>query len=228
MVPFPSTMGGRAVDDEPLGDLSTLLQHRFDPSPAAAASFRLARLDGGSADIIVDGSTPRLFIGSGPACDVRIQDPTISRRHVALEIVHRELHVIDLGSKNGTFVGDLRVADAFLRGGETLRIGSAAFRVDAGAPLDIELPLALGFGCMVGVSREMRQLYGICERIAASPIPAVIEGETGTGKEALARSLHDTGPRAEGPFVVFDCTASSSSLIESELFGHVKAPSRER
>src|SRR5439155_22735071 len=59
-----------------------------------------------------------------------------------------------------------------------------------------------------------------CEKIAAANVPVVIEGETGTGKEALAESLHEMGPRAQGPFVVFDCTAVPPSLVEAELFGH--------
>jgi transcriptional regulator with GAF, ATPase, and Fis domain len=66
----------------------------------------------------------------------------------------------------------------------------------------------------------MRRLYPLCEKLAASTIPVIIEGETGTGKEVLAESLHDCGPRAGGPFVVFDCTAVPPSLVESELFGH--------
>jgi DNA-binding NtrC family response regulator len=57
-------------------------------------------------------------------------------------------------------------------------------------------------------------------RIAASDIPVVIEGETGTGKEVLAEAIHEQGPRASGPFVVFDCTTVAASLMEAALFGH--------
>jgi two-component system response regulator HydG len=66
----------------------------------------------------------------------------------------------------------------------------------------------------------MRRLYPLCERLAASSVPVLIEGETGTGKEMLAEALHEMGPRSSGPFVVFDCTAVAPSLLESELFGH--------
>jgi transcriptional regulator with GAF, ATPase, and Fis domain len=66
----------------------------------------------------------------------------------------------------------------------------------------------------------MRRLYPLCLRLAASSVPVIIEGETGTGKELLAESLHTQGPRAAGPFVVFDCTAVTPNLAESELFGH--------
>src|SRR5262249_18069079 len=69
-------------------------------------------------------------------------------------------------------------------------------------------------------SVEMRRLYPLCDRVAQSDIPVVIEGETGTGKEVLAESIHAASARANGPFMVFDCTAVPPSLVESELFGH--------
>src|SRR5215470_5506920 len=73
---------------------------------------------------------------------------------------------------------------------------------------------------MIGASTEMRRLYPLCERLAASDVPVILEGETGTGKEVMAESLHEEGPRAAGPFVVFDCTSVPPGLVESELFGH--------
>ncbi|WXA81583.1 sigma-54 dependent transcriptional regulator [Pendulispora rubella] len=66
----------------------------------------------------------------------------------------------------------------------------------------------------------MRRLYPLCERLAGSNVPLIIEGETGTGKEVLAESLHDQGPRAREPFTVFDCTAVPPNLVEAALFGH--------
>src|SRR5262249_28863861 len=60
----------------------------------------------------------------------------------------------------------------------------------------------------------------VCRRLTASAVPLIIEGETGTGKELLAEAIHEMGPRAKGPFVVFDCTAVPPNLVESALFGH--------
>jgi DNA-binding NtrC family response regulator len=77
-----------------------------------------------------------------------------------------------------------------------------------------------GFGRLIGRSAEMRALYPMCARLAASDVPVVIQGETGTGKEVLAEALHEASPRAGGPFVVFDCTAVPPSLLEPALFGH--------
>ncbi len=68
----------------------------------------------------------------------------------------------------------------------------------------------------------MRQIYGILERASLSNAPILLLGESGTGKELAARAVHDRSPRKAGPFVVFDCGASSENLIESDLFGHKK------
>ncbi|WP_394842730.1 sigma 54-interacting transcriptional regulator [Pendulispora brunnea] len=73
---------------------------------------------------------------------------------------------------------------------------------------------------MLGGSVAMRRLYPLCERLAGSNVPLIVEGETGTGKEVLAESLHDQGPRAREPFTVFDCTAVPPNLVEAALFGH--------
>ena len=76
------------------------------------------------------------------------------------------------------------------------------------------------FGRIVGESESMRKLIPLCARLAQSSVAVVIGGETGTGKEVLAESLHDMGARSSGPFVVFDCTATPKNLVESALFGH--------
>jgi DNA-binding NtrC family response regulator len=76
------------------------------------------------------------------------------------------------------------------------------------------------FGSFVGQSAAVRRLYPLCSRLAAATVPLVIEGETGTGKEALAEAIHVAGARASEPFVVFDCTTVPPSLLEATLFGH--------
>ncbi len=163
----------------------------------------------------------RVLLGQSPACEVRVSDREVSRRHAALERVGSTLHLRDLGSTNGTWVDRVRVIEAELQGGEMLRVGQTVFRVDRDATKTMPaLSERTSFGRVIGASREMRRLYPLCERLAQANVPVVIEGETGTGKEALAESLHEQGPRAQGPFVVFDCTAVPPNLVEAELFGH--------
>jgi DNA-binding NtrC family response regulator len=79
-----------------------------------------------------------------------------------------------------------------------------------------------GFEGMIGTSAVMREVYELTARVAASSVTVLLTGETGTGKELVARALHRLSPRATGPFVRVNCGALSESLLESELFGHVK------
>src|SRR5262245_51019128 len=215
------------MDGEGRGDeATTLLRPGFDPSPLPEGGFVLVVIEGpdeGARFALDPGSPSRLLIGQSPACEVRLTDREVSRRHAAVEQVGRRLRVTDLDSTNGTFVDGVAIVEAFVRGDEIIRLGSSALRVErvekgAKSPL----PTLTRFGRLIGASTEMRRLYPLCERLATSTVPLVIEGETGTGKELLAESIHEQSPRAQAPFVVFDCTAVATSLMESELFGHEK------
>jgi two-component system response regulator HydG len=207
---------------EELDDVSTLT-HPPDPQHSGAA-FDLEVIEGpdlGMRLALDFMSTARVLVGQSPSCDARLTDRAVSRRHASLELEERGLRLTDLDSSNGTFVNGMRVVQMFVQGGEIVRIGGTTLRVHSRpAGPRPESPDATHFGRLVGASLEMRRLYPLCERLAQSTVPVIIEGETGTGKEVLAEALHECGPRAAGPFVVFDCTAVAPSLVESELFGH--------
>ncbi len=188
-----------------------------------AKSFAL-RVQGAESAVALPAVAPHRFtLGKSPACDLPIDDPEVSRRHVALEARANVLLLEDLDSTNGTRVNGVRVREAFLEGGETIRIGATTIGVEvtdrSGSPRGLS---AMGFGRVIGASRRMRSLYPFCERLANSKIPVVIEGETGTGKELLAESLHEVGSRCRGPFIIFDCTTVPPNLMEAAIFGHVR------
>jgi transcriptional regulator with GAF, ATPase, and Fis domain len=88
------------------------------------------------------------------------------------------------------------------------------------ATVDREQSTTDRFGDMLGRSACMRELFADLMRIAPTDVSVLIEGETGTGKELVADSIHRASPRAKGPYVVFDCSAVAPNLAESELFGH--------
>jgi two-component system, NtrC family, response regulator HydG len=213
-----------AAPPDDYDDRSTTLHAKFDPSPGAEAAYEVVVIEGPDAGrtLLVDGSLPsRVLVGQSPSCALRLSDPLVSRRHIALDLSGRRMRITDLGSKNGTIVDGVALLDGYLRGGEVVRLGSSALRVDVRGETAVE-PLVAepGFGLVIGISAEMRRLYPLCQRLAATDVTVIIEGETGTGKEVLAESLHLASPRAAGPFVIFDCTAVPANLLEAELFGH--------
>jgi transcriptional regulator with GAF, ATPase, and Fis domain len=159
-------------------------------------------------------------IGTRGVADLVLKDPKVSGLHC--EIVGGEqLRVRDLGSKNGTFLGGFRVADAIVPPGESITVGDSQVRVTpVNETVDIPLHPADDFHGFIGSSAGARALTARLARLAASDATVLILGETGTGKDRVAEALHLAGPRAERPFVVVDCGALPPTLIESELYGH--------
>ena len=191
--------------------------------PTQVAAFSLVVVDGPDRGLTVklDGeSSSRTYVGKSPVCRIRLSDPKVSRRHATFDVVGDTVRLIDHGSTNGTTVNGLTVNDVLLRGGELVQVGDTRLQVERLAPLTVASVVASSFGRTLGASPEMRRLYPLCERLAASNVAVLIEGETGTGKEVLAESLHERSARAEKPFVVFDCTAVPPDLMEAALFGH--------
>ena len=204
-------------------DGSTLERPRVASETIEVTTLRLEVVAGPdigkTLEIDPDGGG-RVFVGKSSACELELRDPLASRRHCALLVEGAAVRLMDLDSTNGTLVNGVRVVEAILHGNELVRVGDTTIAVRFGETRTRRLSGAGRFGRMLGASPEMQRLHPICERLARSDVPVIIEGETGTGKELLAESLHEASPRANGPFVVFDCTTSPPGLLEARLFGH--------
>jgi DNA-binding NtrC family response regulator len=170
-----------------------------------------------------ESAADRVVIGSHPKCDLPLSDPTVSRQHCEIALEPAGYVVRDLGSTNGTRIDKLQVREAVIDGAVKLRVGDTVIAVDpTDQTVDLELSTEPRFGSLLGRSPAMREVFARLAKVAASDATVLITGESGTGKELAARSIHEASDRAAGPFVVVDCGAITSSLIESELFGHRK------
>ena len=167
---------------------------------------------------------PHVRIGAGSANDVVLEDPHASRFHCELRKTDECWILRDLGSLNGTRVGDVAIKEGVLHSGATITVGETRikFVADDGKPEEVVTSPRQNFGDVVGRSTRMREVFAVLERIAATDLTVLIGGETGSGKDVIARAIHAQSTRSKKPFVVFDCAAVAPNLIESELFGHVK------
>ncbi|HKU42544.1 MAG TPA: sigma 54-interacting transcriptional regulator [Polyangiales bacterium] len=163
-------------------------------------------------------------IGKSPDNQLHLDDMTVSRYHAELTLRRGDIEVRDLESMNGTYVGDVRVARALVRPGTRLTVGANTIVLAAevnGAhsirPEPEEIPALPG---VIADSAAMRKVVQYIGRLAGSNVSVLLHGETGTGKEVLARALHELSPRRDGPFEVVDCGSMAPTLIASELFGH--------
>jgi len=169
------------------------------------------------------GKKKVIKIGKKNDNDWIMDDKTVSRNHVEIETTADSFLLRDLNSTNGTFINDTRVKEAFLSPGDVITIGNTKILYQAfDEKVQMEPSKNNFFGEMVGKSKKMRQIFGILERISPTLATVIIEGETGTGKELVARAIHTNSLRKDKPFIVFDCSAIAANLIESELFGHMK------
>ena len=176
--------------------------------------------DRGVARSVAEGA---MKVGTSPSNALRLTDPTVSRIHCEISPIPGGARIVDDGSTNGTWVDGHRVRDVDVGSGASVRVGATTLRIVVGDDtLDLPLSTREGFGAVVGASVAMRRIYAVMERAAPSNATVLLQGETGTGKELVARAIHDGSRRAQGPFVAIDCGAIAPTLIESELFGHVR------
>jgi transcriptional regulator with GAF, ATPase, and Fis domain len=194
-----------------------------------ALVLELDRITAGGALLAVSGPT-RAIIGRGEERARRpagrrgvvrwdIPDAKLSSSHAEFSWTDAGLRVRDLGSTNGTFVGGERVTEVTVPRGAFVRLGHTILAaVEDVSPETDTSRSPLSVVTLAGhFARELRRL----ERLAPSPLPVLLLGETGTGKEVIARAVHERSGRP-GRFVAVNCGAFPKDLVESSLFGHVR------
>ena len=194
------------------------LKHEHVSVPLHAP--RLQIVEGPDAGASLKLRDARISIGTAKDNQLQLSDKSVSRYHAELTGRSDGIHVVDLGSTNGTFAEGIRIERAVVPPGTDLKLGATVVRVlslvSAVAPA-----AQRGELCgMVGGSESMRRLMYLIERAAKSDASALVVGESGTGKELVASSLHRLSNRAQGPFVTVDCGSLAPTLIASALFGH--------
>lgn len=167
-------------------------------------------------------SGPRVIVGAHASADVTVPDPSVSALHCSLDVEDGQVFLRDLGSKNGTWLGPVKVREVILQPGTSFEVGDAQITLVDTAERDVPVSLSPRFGRLFGRGETMGKLIALLSRLATVDVDVLVRGETGTGKEVVARSLHEESPRAGGPFVVLDCTGLNPSIVEGVLFGHKK------
>jgi two-component system response regulator GlrR len=206
---------------QPLADVRALL--RVDPKTGVLRARRYVLTVANGPD---QGQTraldAALLVGGDPEAGLRLSDPTVSQRHLELQPRADGVRVKDLRSKNGTFIAGARIDEAIVEGETSITVGTTRLFISVDDDAVEVGPAEARFGDAIGKSPVMQKLFALLARVAPTDSTVVLLGETGTGKDVLARAIHAHSARRARPFVVLDCASVAPSLVESELFGHLK------
>ena len=206
------------MDDEP--------RTRLKPRPVRVVHQLRATVDSGpDAGATCTAGDGSLAIGTSADNALVLTDPAVSRYHLELHRTATGVELVDLGSRNGTWLGNVRLERATVPGGTRVRLGDTTVNVAAAGTAiaepsrNDEVPRHAD---LVGDSEAIREVARLVHKLARVDSSVLIQGETGCGKEVVARAIHDASPRRAHELVVVDCGSMPAALIASILFGHEK------
>ncbi len=222
-----------AGDSLEIGPYTLILQQRDGDRPEGHGHTSVAgtqvhsaqsqaQLRAGGKAYVLSAGAP-FNIGTHEDNDLRIEDAFASSFHCRIAFNNNAWFLSDLESTNGTKVNGLKVREAELPVPATIQVGGAVLKFEG----PVESPRAEAnadapFHGMTGRSPSMQRVFRLVRRLAPAREPVLVNGESGCGKELVARALHDASSRTQAPYLALNCGALTHSLIESELFGHVK------
>src|SRR3569623_484191 len=210
----------------------------YSPTPMPSESaYQLVVFSHDQARVFPLPAVGEVLLGRDEAIVIRTNDPSVSRQHAILR-VGNSLEIEDLGGANGTFVrrtahhgggndtahvnlqqlvrrkATITVGDCLLFGTVSVVVRHAP-RVELPELLEGDVPATPGRAGAVVRDPAMRRLHAEAARVARASINVLLTGETGVGKEVLARAIHAYSPRAKGPFMGLTCAALDEPLLES-------------
>lgn len=165
----------------------------------------------------------KVYLGRSSVNDIQLTDKSISSTHLELRAEEEGYLLRDMGSTNGTTLQGCRLRELYINPGVPFKVGSSTLKL---SPLDEEIEIPLSeeerFGGVIGRSVPMREVFATLAKVAPTELTVLVEGDTGTGKERVARAIHESSRRKNKPYVVLDCSAIPKDLMESYVFGHEK------
>ncbi len=207
-----------------LDEIEDKTRSHVSPDPRSSTHARLLAIwDGGYTSCLVPASG-QIVLGRSQSADLRISSTSVSREHAIIRAGSPPM-IEDLGSSNGTRVDGQRLETGQslpLTAGRVVELGNALVVLQDGqgqgelaAPSVrlTELPSARSEG-------KMERLHRLVDLVATGTLSVILQGETGVGKEVMAKRIHQRSARVDKPFLKINCAAFAESMVESELFGH--------
>ncbi len=197
--------------------------HSFDPARQAARRFALIVFCDGEAHLREVDEGASVVVGRHAPAEVVVDDVSVSRQHARVSREGDRIWIEDLESRNGTLIRGARIRRQPFEAGEQATVGRARLLLAATRVVDprsSEATTAESEGPLIVENARMKQIFRDVARAARTDLPVLVLGETGTGKEHVARAVHTSGDRRDKPFVVVNCSAIPAPLLEATLFGH--------
>ncbi|MEM7645842.1 MAG: sigma 54-interacting transcriptional regulator [Pseudomonadota bacterium] len=154
-----------------------------------------------------------LTIGRDPSNSIFLKDPFVSNRHIRIEKRKKGYLLRDMHSSNGTQLNETTIIEAYLSNNDKIMVGESVF---------VFSKIKMNSNRLHSENKDWDTQLQRLPAIANTGFTVLILGPSGSGKEVIARWIHDHSQRAQYPYVTINCSALSESLIESELFGHVR------
>jgi transcriptional regulator with GAF, ATPase, and Fis domain len=214
-----------SIEDQDPAETSTSMTTTFYTPEHTHRQLRrvMLRVKGGpDAGAQSTVARPRVTLGRSAVNDLVLTDSSISGTHAEIVLGDTGVQLHDLDSTNGTFVGGIRIRSAWIEPGMVIKLGKTEIELSSADEVQVPISGEDHFGALYGKSPAMREVFAILERVAPTEMSVLIGGETGTGKELVARALHDESSRHKGPFVVLDCGSLPRELAEAAILGHKK------